>query len=330
LNETSPGLYQCYIDLPENLQGNYRFNIIITPEDSTYQTMQYSFIVVISEVVDDTQFPNYLLWIIIGVLISIVSVLGALSLRTYVIMPRKRKKEAELLSKTQKFKDLNNIQAIVIIHKLSGIPIFSKSYSVLEKHKKELFSGFIQAITTIGEEFTETEQSSQVDSNESKSSYGIEKMIELNFNQFYCLISDIEDIRAVFILKEPSSERLKDQVSNLILALNLKLSKELENWDGALDDFEILIPEIIKEYFELYYKDSFKLSDDLNQIIMKKEKMLSKMELRVINVIKSMSTDNIISDLNNIIQMVSEENKDLIILAIESLINQQIIISLEH
>jgi hypothetical protein len=60
-----------------------------------------------------------------------------------------------LLSKTQRFKDLKNIQAIVVIHKLSGVPIYSKSYSILEKHKKELFSGFIQAITMIGEEFTE-------------------------------------------------------------------------------------------------------------------------------------------------------------------------------
>ncbi|MFX1595518.1 MAG: hypothetical protein ACFFBK_05600 [Promethearchaeota archaeon] len=330
LNETDPGLFQTFIKLPENLRGNYKFNLIIIPENSTYKTMQYSFIVVIGEpIIGGSGFPNYLLWIIIGILISVASVLGALSLRSYVILPRRRKKEAELLSKAQKFKDLNNIQAIVIVHRLSGIPLFSKSYSILEKHKKELFSGFIQAITTIGEEFTEREVV-KLDETESEKTYGVEKIIELDFKQFYCLIADIEDIRVVFILKEKSSERLKSQVSHLLLALNLKLSKELENWDGSLDEFEILIPQILNEYFELYYKDSFKLPDDLNFIKLKKDKSITKMEMRVINVIQSMSKDNTIPNLNNIIELVHEENKDLIIVAIESLIRKGLILPLNN
>ncbi|MCK4780930.1 MAG: hypothetical protein KAT57_12100, partial [Candidatus Lokiarchaeota archaeon] len=249
LNETTPGIYQVYVELPANLRGTYGFDLIITPDESTYQTTQYSFVVVIGDpIVNEPVFPSYLLWIIIGVLISIVSALGVLSLRTYVYMPRKRKREAELISKTQRFKDLKNIQAIVIVHKLSGIPIYSQSYSILEKHKKELFSGFIQAITMIGEEFVEKDVA-KPESAEAEGGYGVEKMIELDFKQFYCLIADIEDMRAVFILKERSSERLKSQISHLILALNLKLSKELENWDGSLDEFEILIPEILNEYF---------------------------------------------------------------------------------
>ncbi len=330
LNETRPGIYQVIIELPENLQGNFKFNLIITPENIIYKTTINSFIVVIRvPIVDGSEFPNYLLWIIIGVLLIVASALGALSLRSYVFLPRKRKKEAELLSKTQKFKDLKNIQAIVVVHNLSGIPIYSKSYSILEKHKKELFSGFIQAITTIGEEFIDKEIN-ELESTELEKGYGIEKMIELDFKQFYCLIADIEDIRIVFILKERSSERLKSQISHLILALNLKLSNKLEDWDGSLDDFQILVPEILNEYFELYYKDSFILSDDINLITMKKERKLTKMEMRVINVVQSMSVDNRIADLNNIVELVSEENKDLIIEAIESLLRQKLIIPLSN
>ncbi|MFX1384509.1 MAG: hypothetical protein ACFFBP_18950 [Promethearchaeota archaeon] len=329
INETTPGTYATIIKLPENLQGNYKFNVIITPDNSSYKTTLFSFIVVIGQPSDGPQEPNYLLWIIIAILISVVSVLGALSLRSYVLLPRKRKKEAILLSKTQRFRDLKNIQAIVVIHKLSGIPIYSQSYSILEKHKKELFSGFIQAITMIGEEFAEKE-TKKGEAVQSEKGYGVQKMIELNFKQFFCLIADIEDIRVVFILRERSSERLKNQVSNLCLALNLKLSEELQNWDGSLDKFEILIPEILNEYFELYYKDSFMLSPDINLITLKKEKGLTKMELRIINVIQSMSTDNIVADLNNIVELVSEENKSLIIEAIESLIKQKIIIPIKN
>ena len=167
---------------------------------------------------------------------------------------------------------------------------------------------------------------SETEVSESDKSYGIEKIMELDFKQFYCLIADIEEIRTVFILKEKSSESLKSQISNLILALNLKLSKELEDWDGALDHFEIMVPRVINEYFELYYKESFSLSEDINLLNMKKEKRLTKMEMRVINVIQSMSNDNVILDINNIVELVHEENKDLIIEAIESLIKQKIII----
>ena len=111
-----------------------------------------------------------------------------------------------------------------------------------------------------------------------------------------------------------------------MLALNLKLGNELENWDGSLDIFEKEIPSIIDEYFELYYKESFKLADNINFIKLKKEQSLSKMEMRAINVIQSMSKDKVITDLNHIIEMVSEENKDLIIEAIELLIRKKLIL----
>lgn len=330
LNETSIGFYQAQVELPEGLNGTYTFDLIITPDGSTYETTQTSFVVVISEpIVDKPENPNYLLWSIIGILISIVGVLGALSYRTYFYMPKKRKIEAKLIAKTQRFKDIKNVQAIVVIHRLSGIPIYSQSYSILEKHKKELFSGFIQAITMIGEEFAEKD-GIDGESTDKQKGYGVEKMMELDFKQFYCLIADIEDLRVVIILEERSSERLKEQLSHLILALNLKLSEELENWDGSLDKFQILIPEILNEYFELYYKDSFKLASNINLLTLKKDKNLSKMEMRVINVVQSISKDNIISNLNSIVDLVHEENKNLIIEAIESLIRQKIIIPLNN
>ncbi|GAH64576.1 unnamed protein product, partial [marine sediment metagenome] len=148
LIEITPGIYQLSTQLPENLQGNFIFNLIISKEGNLYKTTQSSFLLVIGE----PEFPVLLIWIIIAISAVIISVLGVLSLRSYVILPRRRKKEADLLSKTQRFKDIQNIQAIVAIHRYSGIPLYSKSYSILEKHKKELFSGFIQAIITVGEE----------------------------------------------------------------------------------------------------------------------------------------------------------------------------------
>jgi len=330
LNESSPGEYQFILDLPKSLKGNYRFNLIIAPKESIYRSTQQTFLIIITEPKKNNNNSTLLIWIIIGVATIIIGILGALSLRSYILIPRRRKKEAELLAKTQEFKDLSNIQAIVIIHTLSGIPLYSKSYSILEKHKKELFSGFIQAITMIGEEFSEVE-TKQTTEKESAKTHRTEKIIELNFKYFYCLIGDKGDVRVVLILKEKASERLKSQVSHLLMSLNMKLSKELDNWDGALDNLEILIPSIINDYFKLSYKESFKLSKNINFIKLKKEKFLSKMELRVINVIESMAKDNNkIENLNSIIEVVSEENKNLIIEAVESLIKQKIIMPINQ
>jgi hypothetical protein len=72
------------------------------------------------------------------------------------------------------------------------------------------------------------------------------------------------------------------------------------------------------------------LSPDVNLLKLKKERGLTKMEMRIINVIQSMSTDNKIADLNNIVELVSEDNKSLIIEAIESLIEKKIIIPLHN
>ncbi|MFW9781785.1 MAG: hypothetical protein ACFFFB_05820, partial [Candidatus Heimdallarchaeota archaeon] len=333
INQTAPGIYQTNVKLPDGLRGNYRFDLTITPNGTIYKSRSYSFIVVIGEPIPGGNGSprDLLIWlIIIGILVSVASVLGALSLRSYVILPRKRRKEADLFANTQKFKDLRNIQAIVIIHRLSGIPFYSKSYSILEKQKKELFSGFIQAITTIGEEFTE-EEGGKVDSQEVLESYGVEKFIELDFKYFYCLIADKEDIRAVFILKEKSSERLKSQISHLMLALNLKLSQELENWDGSLDMFEELVPKIIKEYFELFYKETFALVESIDLLKMKKEKDLTKMEIRTLNVAQSISKrNNNVIYLNNITELVSEENKDLVIEAIESLLERKLLVPINR
>ncbi|MFX1374642.1 MAG: hypothetical protein ACFFA0_02410 [Promethearchaeota archaeon] len=324
IRDLSEGIYSIeFSTVFINNTGIYRLIFEFSSIGYEPQIHIYQFEIIDPPVIPEE--PNILLWVILFVSIGISTVFAALSLRSYVLLPRKRKKEALLISKTQRFKDLRNIQAIVIVHKLSGIPLYSKSYSILEKHKKELFSGFIQAITTMGEEFSQQETDS-LESNSLVKKYGTEKILELDFKYFYCLIADQGDVRAIFVLKERSSERLKSQVSNMILALNLKLSKEIENWDGSLDKFEVLIPNIIKEYFELHYKGSFGLSAKIDILKLRKERSLTKLEIRVLNVIKSISNrNNNIVNLDNVIELVSEENKDLIIEAIEVLIENKLI-----
>jgi len=259
------------------------------------------------------------IWIIlISILIIIISVLASLTVRSYVILPRKRRKEfGLLLARTQRFKDLRNIQAILIIHKLSGVPIFSKSYSILEKNQNELFSGFIQAITIVSEEFFE---------NESLDTEMVEKILELDLKHFNCLIANEEYVRVAFVLKQKSSERLKSQVRDFAAALNLNICGELENWDGSLDKFQSFIPSILNVYFELYYKEPFIITNPASRAKICKDHELSSMEKHILNVIDSIMKDQSLFYLDKVIKLVDKQNENLVINALESLIKKGLIL----
>jgi len=318
--EITPGTYQLTFRLPENLQGNFIFNLIISKEGTVYKTTQSSFLLVIGE----PQFPTFLIGIIIIVSALIIGILGMLSLRSYVILPRKRRKEADLLSRTQRFKDMKNVQAIVVSHRLSGIPLYTKSYSLLEKQKKELFSGFIQAITTIGEEIAGKRI---IDGNNvKKTAGGIERLIELDFKYFYCLICDREQIRIVLVLQERASDRLKGIITNLATSIILNHSDILEDWDGSIESFEKVIPSTIDQYFDFFYKEGFILNNPKYIATIRKETEFSKMETRILNTIYSIAKNKSEFFLEDIILTVHEDNKDLIIDSIETLLDKKIII----
>jgi hypothetical protein len=325
LEEVSPGTYELNLNVPENLEGTFRFNIIVIKDIDTYKTTKFSFFLVIGQ----PNFPAFIIWIIIISLIIGVGILGTLSLRSYVILPRKRKKQSDLLSRTQRYKDMENIQAIVIIHKLSGIPLYSKSYSILEKQKKELFSGFIQAITTIGEEILGKKSEKAQDDDKIKSDT-VERIIELDFKYFYCLICDRGELRVVLVLKNKASERIKEQAVNFSLGLMLQHSEQIENWDGSLDRFEQLIPPILNNYFELDYKEAFILNSAEYIAKVRDQNDMSKMEIRILNVIYSIAKNKQKFYLDQVLEIIHEEDKNKVIDGLESLLEKNIIINAKN
>ncbi|MFW9820078.1 MAG: hypothetical protein ACFFE5_10765, partial [Candidatus Thorarchaeota archaeon] len=316
-NITNIGPESSSCILPQNLSlGDYFY--FLAQADGVGQLSTYTMgAFTLIKVENGTSGDNpFLFWIIL-ISIILMSVLASLTVRSYVLLPRKRRKESELLARTQKFKDLRNIQAIIIIQNISGVPIFSKSYSILEKNKNELFSGFIQAITTISEEFSE---------NESVDPKKIEKIIELDLKHFKCLISDEGNVRVAFVINQKSSERLKHQIRDFIMALNLNLYEELENWDGSLDKFQTVIPSILSDYFELYYKGLFTITDAASRKKICKTHELSSMEKRVLKIIDSILKDETSFYLDKIIELAVEQNENLIIDALESLIKKELIL----
>jgi len=315
--EVAIGIYETTLDTTD-LSSRGLYKILISSSKLGFLESNLTLEINLGEEFD-------LIWIIILISALIISALGILSLRSYVILPRRRKKEAELLARTQRFKDVENIQAIVAIHRDSGIPLYSKSYSILEKHKKELFSGFIQAIITVGEEMVGKREKNG-DLVEFDEEDGSRTILELDFKYFYCLICDCQDLRIIFILTERASDRLKKQISDLSLGAMLELSEQIENWDGAIHEFESMFPPIINNYVELYFKETFAINNAEFIAKLRKEGELNSIETRLLNVIYSGTKSKPEFYLERILEVVHEKNKDIVIDGIEGLIKKKIII----
>ena len=114
---------------------------------------------------------------------------------------------------------------------------------------------------------------------------------------------------------------------NFALAVYLKISKKLENFNNDLTDYPEIISPLLNEYFELYYKENF-ISDhherDLKSI--KKKFKLSKMQIQIMSVIFSILKEKRTFRLMDIMEELSEKDEDLIIDAIEMLIENKLIL----
>jgi hypothetical protein len=315
------GIYELELKLPD-LTGNYRVTLIISKEGTIYKQTEFSFNIAIKE----HALPNYIFWFIIYGLLGIICIFGIIGLRTFVLLPMKRKKESELLANTQRYKDVMNIDAVFIAQRYSGLCIYSKDYYYTsEEDQNTLLTGFIQAITILSTKVAGKEESKEIPII-SKDFKPIEKIIELDFKHFNFFISDYKNIRITFILKEKASEKFKSQTAQLLSDIDSELSDKLENWDGGLDEFTKIVPSLFEKNFHISYRELFKLNEIkfINRV--KNEEKLSKMELRLLNVIISMTKEREEFYLENAVRSVDEKNKDKVIEALEALIELKVVI----
>jgi hypothetical protein len=277
------------------------------------------------EFIPEGDISPILLGVFITVLLVIIGILGSLSLRSYVILPRQQKKKSYFLLRTQKFKDIRNMQAFIAMHKPSGLPIYSKSYSAMMKGKKTLFSGFIQAVSIIGEEMTRTDKK-EGKMKRDKHKIDFHKVVELDLKQFHCLVLDVEDLRTVLILKSKSSKRLKDILLHFSFALYVKISQDLQNWNGDINGLDGVINPLIYEYFDIYYKDPFKVNIQESELPKYKKKLsLSKFEFQILNMIFLILKDKSHFKLVDILEKETDKHEDQVINALESLIESKLI-----
>jgi hypothetical protein len=294
-------------------------DIITIAIDDVYLTISYV------RIIPDPPPSNDYLWVILIISSVIIGILGALSLRSYVILPRQASKKSYLLLRTQKFKDIRNIQAFIAMHKPSGLPIYTQSYSSIMKGKKTLFSGFIQAVSIIGEEMTRSDVKVSKWKRD-KHKIDFHKVVELDLKQFHCLVLDVEELRTVIILKSKSSKRLKDILLHFSFALYVKISDRLQNWENDLSGLGDIINPLFYEYFDIYYKDPFSVNIQEVEIPEYKKKLrLSKDEIHILNIIFSILKEKSHFKLMDILEKETGNHEDQDISTLESLIEAKLI-----
>jgi len=321
--DVGSGIYQLELSLPSGFDGNHNFEVIISKEGIIYETKVYSFFVAIKQV----EGPNMLIWIIIIILIAVIGILGALSLRSYVIIPKRREREAELISRIQVFKDVWNIRAVILIQKFSGLPVYNEEISMKKDHDSFLISGFIQAITAFSETFVGKDFKT---STKLATDYEyLKTIIDLDFKFFQLLVCDFETVRVLLVLRGEASEQLKKQLYLLAVAINSRFSEELRNFSGSIDDsMEKEFGDLLNQFLFLHYNRPFEITSNQNYLQSIKESGdLSKLEIRLINVISSMTKINKMFTLRAVIDIIEEKNEDIVLEALNSLILRKIIIS---
>ena len=239
---------------------------------------------------------------------------------------KKRKKKKELQQKIQLFKDVWNIQGFLVSHKNSGLLIYNKLISIFKNQNESIISGFIQALSIFSESLVDGDKVVNK-INDAQDKY-LKNVFELDFKYFHLLVCEYKAIRAILITKERSSIRLKKQLYLLTVAIYEKFPEKLENFDGSLNAIENEIDVLLNQFLFLYYNEPFSLTN--NELYYNKIKNsgdLTTMETRIINVILSDFKSEKLFKLDTLIGLVTEENKDLVLDGIRTLIKRKILVS---
>ncbi|MFX1294436.1 MAG: hypothetical protein ACFFD2_06225 [Promethearchaeota archaeon] len=159
----------------------------------------------------------------------------------------------------KKIEAAENLQHILIIHKLSGTCLFSFSCSALN-FDPDLVSGFLQAISTFGTEVSSHET-------------GLE---EVRYQGFVVALSEGDVVRSAFICNQSPARTLLSSIKYFTIKFEDEFRKYLENWTGDISVFT-RTPQLIEDYFKIGSKLLFLIPKIPVEGTLTKEKIIKKL-----------------------------------------------------
>jgi hypothetical protein len=173
---------------------------------------------------------------------------------------RKTNKEQKRQQLIQKFKDLTNLEYIIITDKVSSLDLFSQSFKK-KSLDLTLVSGFLTAIRSFGIELTGSSEHSQV--------------IKLEYQDSKIIMTEYKQFRLIFIMKETPSNEFLEALSLTAIELDEKFGRFLKDFDGDVGPFKYVERLLIQKLGTgiLY---PLKISDDIKVNLSSSEKDLLK------------------------------------------------------
>jgi len=160
----------------------------------------------------------------------------------------------------KKIEAAENLQYVLIIHKLSGTCLFSYACSALT-FDPDLVSGFLQAISSFG-----TEVSSQ--------DTGLE---EIKYQGFVVALSEGELVRSAFICNQSPESTLRSSIKYFTIKFEDENRSYLTNWTGDISVFKNT-PRLIEEFFKVGSKLLFLIPKIPQGTTLTKEKVTEKLQ----------------------------------------------------
>ncbi|TFG25377.1 MAG: hypothetical protein EU532_11750 [Promethearchaeota archaeon] len=174
---------------------------------------------------------------IIYIVLAISTGLVILSVGSLKVLKKyKLKNEALKQKKFNQYKDLLNLNSLIVISKKSGVNVYEKIFSG-KKIDPTLISGFLEAIRGFGIELTDAEDISQT--------------IKLEYKNSKIIMSDFKDFRLIIIMRTtPSHDFVKESIKTLSYEIEEKFGKSLETFKGERTHFEG-ITNILKNHLNI-------------------------------------------------------------------------------
>ena len=135
---------------------------------------------------------------------------------------RKTKKEQKEQELIQKFKDLINIEYLIVTDKVSSLDLFSQSFKK-KALDLTLVSGFLNAIRSFGIELTGSSEQSQV--------------IKLEYQDSKIIMSEYKQFRLIFIMRDTPSNEFLEALRLITIEIDEKFGRFLIVFDGDIRPF---------------------------------------------------------------------------------------------
>ncbi|MFX0069170.1 MAG: hypothetical protein ACFE7I_08870, partial [Candidatus Hodarchaeota archaeon] len=159
---------------------------------------------------------------------------ASLSYRHLIIVPQRKRKLVAMEKAAETFRNVRNIQDLLILEKQSGLVLFERPFRE-KPFNPDLFGGFIQAIASFGGEIAEGAEVS---------------LQELTYRDFRILLNDGNYIRTALILADSPTETLLVKLKLFTAAFEETYHKQISEFNGSVEVFDDAF-DLIDDIFEL-------------------------------------------------------------------------------